>query len=63
MSVRTRSPCQIRKTNAKRAIQAAEMTGKKVTQLKIDQAGTMTLVFDNGTAVENEPVNEWDTAS
>ena len=53
-AVSTRGNCQIRKTNAKRAIEAAEMTGKKVSQMKIDQAGTITLVFDNGATEENE---------
>jgi hypothetical protein len=61
MSVRTRSNCQIRKTNAKRAIEAAEMAGKKVAQFKIDQTGTMTLVFDNGAAdtAKSDPLDTW----
>ena len=54
----TRGNCQIRKTNAKRAIEAAEMTGKRVSQMKIDQAGTITLVFDNGAA--DTAANPWD---
>jgi hypothetical protein len=60
--VRTRSNCQIRKTNAKRAIEAAEMAGKKVGQMRIEPAGTIILVFDNGDAPDTAPVNEWDTA-
>ena len=40
--------CTFKENDVKRACQAAEMAGKKISRLEIDRAGTIILVVDNG---------------
>jgi hypothetical protein len=54
--------CPFTKTSIKRACEAVEMAGKRVSRVEIDRAGKIILVLDNG-ATDKTAVNEWDTAA
>ncbi|MGC2825077.1 MAG: hypothetical protein WA322_12725 [Pseudolabrys sp.] len=53
--------CTFKKNDVKRAFQAAEMAGKKISRFEIDnRVGKIILVIDNA-ATDTAPMNnEWD---
>lgn len=46
--------CPFTKTNIKRACEAVEMAGKRVSRVEIDRAGKIILVIDNEATVKSE---------
>ena len=58
----SKGQCNFRKSDVKRAFEAAQMADAKVARIEIDKAGKIILVLNND-ATAIAPVNEWDTAA
>jgi Tfp pilus assembly PilM family ATPase len=57
-----KGPCTFRKSDVKRAIEAAESAGMKVARVEVDAAGKISLIPGNvAEAAGAEEGNPWDT--
>jgi hypothetical protein len=57
----SKGPCTFRKSDFRRAIQAAESAGMKVGRIEVDKSGKIVL-FPSDDAASVAAVNEWDAA-
>ena len=58
----SQGPCTFRKSDLRRAIQAAESAGMRVGRVEVDKSGKIVLFPSDG-AASGAAVNEWDAES